>query len=134
MKIRQELESGSTCNGVPLGDEHARQRLAKLRRRASTMTARYRVAELARINELEQRFVGHLTATANDVKAHVDIAIEPLITRAEGRVPPRREGQTAAARKVELGLVMSGLRHERKRLVEEERAARPKRRGAEPEP
>jgi len=132
LKIRRELESGHTRKGVPLDHEQVHQRVSKLRRRALTMAARYRAAELARIEELEMRFVGHLAAAANSVKDHVDAALEPLIARAEGRLPPRRPGQTLSQRKVELDQVMIGLRHERSQLVAAEKEEREAKRAAEP--
>ena len=132
LKIRQELESGSTRNGVPLSDEQVRQRVAKLRRRALTMAVRYRAAEIARVKELELRFVRHLATAANNVKDHIDVALEPLLARAEGRLPPRRAGQTLSQRKVELDLAMAGLRHERKEILAAEGDERRAKCAAEP--
>ena len=137
-QLWQEAESGRTRSGVPLDGEQRLIRTKKLRRRAMAMLARYRTAELSRIAELESRVAGHLVAATNDFKGHVDAALQPLIARAEGRIPPRREDQTAAERKQEIDQALVAtrlLREERKRLVEEERAAkaRPKRRRAEPE-
>ena len=45
----------------------------------------------------------------------------PLLTRSEGRVPPRRAGQTAAERKLELDQALPALRAERQRCAEEEK-------------
>ena len=132
MKIRQELESGSTRSGVPLDDEQARQRVAKLRRRALSIATRYRAAEIARVNEFERRFAGHLSATEGDIKSHVDAALEPLIARAEGRLPPRRAGQTLGQRKAELDQATVGLRQERKEIVAAEKEERGAKRAAEP--
>ena len=136
-QLWQEAESGRTRSGVPLDGEQRLIRTKKLRQRAMAMLARYRTAELPRIAELESRVAGHLVAATNDFKGHVDAAVEPLIARAEGRTPPRREGQTASERMQEIDQVLVAtrlLRKERKRLVEEERAAareaRPKRRRA----
>jgi len=126
-QLHRELELGKTTRGQPLTEELAQSHLAKLKRRALGMSARGRAAELARISEVERRFVGHLAATAECVNAHTTAALEPLIARAEGRVPARREGQSAAERKQEIdqALVASRLlREERKRLVEEEREER----------
>ena len=133
MKLRRELESGHTRKGVPLDHEQVHQRVSKLRRRALTMPTRYRTAELARIEELEMRFVGHLAAAANSVKDHVDAALEPLLARAEGRLPPRRAGQTLSQRKAELDQVMIGLRQERSELVAAEKEEREAKRAAEKE-
>ena len=123
-QLRQEAETGHTRKGVPLDDEQRLARVAKLRNRALTMSARFRSAELARINEIENRFVGHLAAAVEHVNAHTSAEIEPIRARLEGRVPARREGQTASERKVELDLAMVGLRHERKELVAEEKEAK----------
>jgi hypothetical protein len=95
--------------------------MEKLHRRMLVLPARYRRAELLRINEIERRFVTHLVTVVNTVNAHTDAALEPLIARAEGRVP----GQTATERKREIDqalLATRTLREERKALVEEERA------------
>jgi hypothetical protein len=81
------------------------------------LAARYRAAELAKINEFERRFIGHLTAVVDNVNAHTDAALEPLVARAEGRLPPMREGQTIAQRKTEVDLAMVSLRSERRELV-----------------
>ena len=123
-QLWQEASTGITRHGVPLDNEQRLARIAKLRRNAVTLAPRYRNAQLTKVGALEQRFVGYLTSTGNDIKSHVNTALEPLIARAEGRVPPRREGQTAAQRKVEIDQVMIGLRHERTELVAEERAER----------
>ncbi len=123
--LRRELRTMQTARGQPLTEEQARSHIAKLKRRALVMTARYRAAELARISEFEQRFVGHLNAAVDTVNAHTTAALEPLIAREDGRVPPRREGQTATQRKLEVdAALLAGrlLREERKQLVEEERA------------
>ena len=138
MQLWQEASTGVTRKGVRLDDEQRLARVTKLKQSAVTLAPRYRTARLARIGPLEQRFAAHLAATANDIKAHVDAALDPLLMRSEGRIPPRREDQTAAERKQEIDQALVAtrlLREERKRLVEEERAAkaRPKRRRAEPE-
>ena len=112
--------------------EQRQLHIAKLKRRALVMDARFRAAELAKINELECRFAAHMSATAEDINAHTTASLEPLIARAEGRPPPRREGQSAASRKAELDQVLVGLRHERKELVLEERAERDAMRAAAP--
>ena len=85
---------------------------------------RFKQGELERLNELERRFLGHLAAATECVNAHTTAALEPLLARVEGRVPPRREGQTATERKQEIdqALVASRLlRKEREGLVQEER-------------
>jgi len=123
-KLHRELSTGATSRGMPLTDEAAQSHIAKLRQRAVVMGSRYRAAELARISEVERRFLGHLGAAAESVNAHTTAALAPLLARAEGRVPARREGQSATERKqeVDMALVASRLlREERKRLVEEER-------------
>jgi hypothetical protein len=99
--------------------------IAKLHRRMLVLPARYRRAELVRINEIERRFVTHLVTVVNTVNEHTTAALEPLVARSEGRIPPRREGQTATERKREIDqalLATRTLREERKALVEEERA------------
>jgi hypothetical protein len=133
--LRRELRTGYTARGQPLTEEQARSNIAKLKRRALVMTARYRAAELAKINEFERRFVGHLTAAVDSVNAHTTAAIGPLVARSEGRIPARREGQTAAARKNEIDqALLAGrlLREERKLLVAEERAEKAAAREARP--
>ncbi len=90
---------------------------------------------MARINERESRFVGHLAVAVDSVNSHVAAALEPLVARAEGRVPPRREGQTATERKQEIDqalLAGRALREERRQLVEEEKAERAAAREARP--
>jgi len=52
-RIRCELRLGKTRRGVPLDAEGRRLRIAQLRRRAVLLPMRYRVAELARLRELE---------------------------------------------------------------------------------
>jgi len=124
-QLHRELELGTTKGGRPLTEEVAQGHMAKLKRRALLLSARGRATELARISEVERRFLGHLGAAAESVNAHTTAALEPLLARAEGRVPARREGQTATERKQELdqALVASRLlREERRQLVEEERA------------
>jgi hypothetical protein len=106
--------------------------IAKLHRRMLVLPARYRRAELVRINELEQRFVGHLVTVVNTVNEHTTAALEPLIARAEGRIPPRREGQTLAQRKTELDLAMVSLRSERREIVLAEKRERDEHRAAQP--
>ena len=54
-------------------------------------------------------------------------AVEPLLARAEGRTPPRREGQTATERKQEIDQALVAcrlLRKERKQCAAEERQER----------
>jgi hypothetical protein len=51
--LRRELRTRRTARGQPLTEEQARSNIAKLKRRALVMTARYRAAELARIQALE---------------------------------------------------------------------------------
>ena len=126
-KLHNELRAGKTSRGQPLTEEAAKAHLAKLKQRALVMSARYRAAELARVSEVERRFVGHLAATAECVNAHTTAALEPLLARAEGRVPARRPDQTAAERKIELQQILAGvplLREERKQCAEEERQER----------
>jgi len=130
--LRRELRAGVTARGQPITDDQKRHHLARLRGRLTVLPPRYREAEMARIDELEMRFVGHLAAAANSVKDHVDAALEPLIARAEGRLPPRRAGQTLSQRKAELDQVMVGLRHERSQLVAAEKEEREAKRAAEP--
>ena len=107
------------------------------------LAPRYRTTDFAKVGLWEQRFVEMLTATVTEVNNHMSTAIhnaiDPLVARAEGRVPPRREGQTATERKQEIDAALLAtrlLREERKRLVEEERttnaAAHPKRRRVQP--
>ena len=126
-KLRNELRDGKTVRGQPLSEEQRQAHIVKLRRRVFVLPIRFQGAELARINELEVRFVGHLEATATEIKTHVDAALEPLIARAEGRMPPRREGQSAAQRKFELDQSMLAMRNERREIVAEERREREER-------
>jgi hypothetical protein len=130
-KLRRELREGQTARGQPLTEEQAQSHLAKLRRRMLILPARYQQAELARVNELERRFLGHLTTVVNTVNAHTTAALEPLIARAEGRLPPMREGQTLAQRKTELDLAMVSLRSERREIVLAEKRGRDERRAAQ---
>ena len=123
-QYRREVETGRSTRGRTLSQEELQERVSKLRCRVQVMGARYRAAELARIGEVEKRFLGHLAAAAESVNAHTTAAVAPLLARAEGRVPARRPGQTATERKQEIdqALVASRLlKEERKRLVEEER-------------
>ena len=130
--LRRELRAGVTARGQPITDDQKRHHLARLRGRLTVLPPRYREAEMARIDDLEMRFVGHLAAAANSVKDHVDAALEPLLARAEGRLPPRRAGQTLSQRKAELDQVMIGLRHERSQLVAAEREEREAKRAEPP--
>jgi hypothetical protein len=130
--MRQEVETGKSARGRALSEEEISQRLAKLQRRVVFLPLRFRQAELARLNEIERRFVGHLAAVVSTVNEHTTAALEPLVARAEGRIPPRREGQTATERKQEIDqalLAGRALREERKALVEEERAQKAASRG-----
>jgi hypothetical protein len=52
-RCRLELRCGKTTNGTPLTAEGRRVRIAKLRRRVPLILERYRAAELARIQALE---------------------------------------------------------------------------------
>jgi hypothetical protein len=54
------------------------------------------------------------------------------MARSEGRVPPRREGQTLAQRKTELDLAMISLRSERREIVLAEKRERDERRATQP--
>jgi hypothetical protein len=54
-QLRKELHDGATTKGRPLTDEQAELHIAKLRRRMLIIPARYRQAELARIQQLEYR-------------------------------------------------------------------------------
>ena len=108
-------------------DEQRQTRITKLRRRALAMAVRYRAAELDRITKLENRFVGHLEAATGDIKNHMDSALAPVVARLEGRVPARREDQTAGERKLEVDQALLHLRNERKELVAEERREREQR-------
>ncbi len=108
-----------------MSQEQAQSNIAKLKRRALVMTARYRAAELAKINEFERRFVGHLTAAVDSVNAHTSAALEPLLQRSAGEIPARRPGQSAAQRRREIDGILPtfrALRDERKACVAEERA------------
>ena len=94
-KLHNELRAGKTSRGQPLTEELAQSHLVKLKRRALGMSARGRAAELVRIGQVEKRFLGHLAAAAECINAHTTAALEPLLARSEGRIPQRREGQTA---------------------------------------
>ncbi len=68
----------------------------------------------------------HVSKKAEEVKEHV----APLLAMAEGRVPARRDGQTAAERRRETDqalLAMRALRDERKECAKEERLAKTRR-------
>jgi hypothetical protein len=52
-QLHKELHDGATTKGRPLTDEQAELHIAKLRRRMLILPARYRQAELARIQQLE---------------------------------------------------------------------------------
>ena len=143
-QLWEEASTGFTRKGFQLDDEQRLARITKLKENAVTLAPRYRNAQLARVVPLEQRLVGLLTATVDEVNNHTTTAIynaiDPLVARAEGRAPPRREGQTATERKHEIDATLLAtrlLREERRRLVEEERVAkaeaRPKRRRVEPD-
>ena len=122
-RMRRELETGKTLKGQPLDDAMRQERLAQLRRRAATLPPRYRCAEESKLAELEKAVTAHVTAEANrvvsEVSAAMSSAMAPLIARSEGRVPPRRPGQTAAERKLELDQVLPRLRAEHKQCAEE---------------
>ena len=83
-QLWQEASTGVTRNGVSLDAEQRMARVAKLKQNAATLAPRYRAARLARIGPLEQRFAAHLAATATAITNHVDVALQPLIARAEG--------------------------------------------------
>ena len=132
-QYRREVETGRSTRGRTLSQEELQERVSKLRCRVQVMGARYRAAELARIGEVEKRFLGHLAAAAESVNAHTTAAVAPLLARAEGRVPARRPGQTATERKQEIDQALVAcrlLKEERKRLVEEERQERKAERAA----
>jgi hypothetical protein len=131
-QMRQEVETGKSARGRALSEEEIRLRLAKLQRRVVFLPLRFRQTELSRINELERRFVGHLADVANTICDHTTAALEPLVARAEGRLPPMREGQTIAQRKTELDLAMVSLRSERRELVAAEKREREERRATQP--
>jgi hypothetical protein len=88
-KLRRELREGKTSRGQPLTEEQAQMHIAKLHRML-VLPARYKLAELVRINELERRFIGHLVTVVNTVNAHTTAALEPP------RDPLRRSHSTAA--------------------------------------
>lgn len=52
-RMRKELRTGRTSRGVPLSADDRQTRILKLRRRVPFLSKRYRIAELARIRELE---------------------------------------------------------------------------------
>ena len=130
-QMRQEVATGKSARGRPLSQEEIGLRLARLHRRVLVLPARYRQAELARLSEAERRFVGHLEVAVGTINDHttetISQAVEPLLARAEGRVPPRRPDQTATERKIELQQILAGvplLREERRQCAEEERQER----------
>jgi hypothetical protein len=84
--------------------------LAKLWQRALTLPRKRHEAEEARIEELEQLLDRKVGETAQDIKDHVDKVLEPLLARAEGRIPPRPDGQSASSRKAEVDQSMLSLR------------------------
>ncbi len=131
-QLRHELEKGETINGTPLSAEMCSERLAKLRRRAETLAPRYRRDELARLDVLDVKL--HADRLAAEAKAHTTAEcdrvveeLQPLLSRAAGRIPARGSGQTLAERKLELDQLLPALREERKQLaqaeMEEKRAA-----------
>ncbi len=135
-RLRKELASGFTAHGAPLSAEMCSERLAKLRRRAGTLAPRYRRDELARLDVLDVKL--HAERLAAEGKAHTTAAttaacdrvveeLQPLLSRAAGRIPARSSGQTNTERKLELDQLLPALREERKQVAqaeaEERRAA-----------
>jgi hypothetical protein len=107
-----------------LTDEQVQERFAKLRRRNLTLLARYREQDRKTLDKLEGAFQKYLDDKTKEVKEHVTQAVAPLVARSEGRIPPRRPGQTAAERRREIDAVLPMLRalkDERKQCAEEER-------------
>ena len=121
-----------TVNGVPLTDDMRHERLEQLRARAAAMKRpRDRHAENTKIDAMVTRLglEARMRDNTDEIKSHIDAKVDPLLSRAEGRIPSKRDDQTNAERARELQQAVSSVPMWRAELKQCSKAAAEEQRG-----